>query len=86
MSRSRPRVDSRCSFHTDSASVYGNRLTRPGRSRASSRRANWVAMAQSWRAWPFGGTAGWTRLMRRSLLVTVPSFSPHGVAGSSRSA
>ena len=31
-------------------------------------------------------TAGRTRLMRRSLLVTVPSFSPQVVAGSSRSA
>ena len=35
---------------------------------------------------PGGGTAGRTRLMRRSLLVTVPSFSPQVVAGSSRSA
>ena len=44
------------------------------------------AMAQSWRAAPAGGMAGRTRLMRRSLLVTVPSFSPQVVAGSSQSA
>jgi hypothetical protein len=30
--------------------------------------------------------AACTRLMRRSLLVTVPSFSPQVVAGNSRSA
>ena len=43
-------------------------------------------MAQSCRVLPGAGTAGRTRLMRRSLLVTVPSFSPQVVAGSSRSA
>ena len=29
MSRSRPRVDSRCSFHTDSAESYGNKVLMP---------------------------------------------------------
>ncbi len=43
-------------------------------------------MAQSCRVCPGAGTAGRTREMRRSLLVTVPVFSPQVVAGSSRSA
>ncbi len=64
----------------------GKSVGRPGRSRASSRCAKSTAIAQSCRAWPGAGTAGRTRLMRRSLLVTVPVFSPQVVAGSSRSA
>ena len=52
----------------------------------SSRLAKSTTMRQSCRASPGAGTAGRTRLMRRSLLVTVPSFSPQVVAGSSRSA
>ncbi|MDT4836249.1 hypothetical protein FQZ97_699370 [compost metagenome] len=85
MSRSRPRVDSRCSFQTDSALSYGNSVkVRP--SCSSSRRAKATPIDQSLRAWPGAGTAGRTREMRRSLLVTVPSFSPQVVAGSSRSA
>ncbi|VTY37840.1 Uncharacterised protein [Xylophilus ampelinus] len=55
-------------------------------SRASSRRAKSTPIAQSCRAAPAAGTASRTREMRRSLLVTVPSFSPQVVAGSSRSA
>ena len=86
MSRSRPRVVSRCSFHTASASCHGNSVGRPGRRRASSRRAKSRAITQSARASPGGGTAARTRLIRRSELVTVPSFSPQLEAGSSRSA
>ncbi len=86
MSRSRPRVVSRCSFHTASASAYGNSVARPGRSRASTARATSTTMRQSSRASPTAGTALRTRLMRRSLLVTVPLFSPQVDAGSSRSA
>ena len=43
-------------------------------------------IAQSWRASPGGVMAGLTRVMRRSELVTVPSFSPHELAGSNTSA
>jgi len=50
------------------------------------RRAQSTAMCQSWRAAPGAATAGRTREMRLSLLVTVPIFSPQVVAGSSRSA
>ena len=52
----------------------------------SSKRPKSTTMRQSWRAWPGGGTAARTRVMRRSLLVTVPSFSPQVVAGNSKSA
>ena len=86
MSRSRPRVLSRCSFHTCSADWYGNKVALPGRRRVSSRCATACTMRQSARASPAGATAARTRLMRRSLLVTVPSFSPQGAAGNSRSA
>ncbi len=86
MSRSRPRVVSRCSRHTDSASSNGNSESRPGRRRRSTRRATSTTMRQSSRAAPGAGIAGRTRLMRRSLLVTVPLFSPQVEAGSSRSA
>ena len=58
----------------------------PVRSRASSRCANCTAICQSCRASPGAGTALRTREMRRSLLVTVPVFSPQVLAGSSRSA
>ena len=54
--------------------------------RVSSRWPKSIAIRQSWRAAPAAGTAAFMRLMRRSLFVTVPSFSPHVVAGSSRSA
>ena len=63
MSRSRPRVLSRCSFHTALAPwsacsvVQGNRVGNPGRSRASNWCANCTAMAQSCRARPGAGTA-----------------------------
>ena len=43
-------------------------------------------MTQSWRVSPGAGMAARTRVMRRSEFVTVPSFSPQVVAGSSRSA
>ncbi len=43
-------------------------------------------MRQSARASPGAGMAARTRLIRRSLLVTVPSFSPHVLAGRSTSA
>ena len=43
-------------------------------------------MRQSARTSPGAGTAARTRVMRRSLLVTVPSFSPQAAAGSSQSA
>ena len=52
----------------------------------SRRRPRSTTICQSCRASPGGGTAARTRLIRRSLLVTVPSFSPQVVAGKSRSA
>ena len=58
----------------------------PGRSRASRRRAKSAAISQSASASPGGRSAARTREMRRSELVTVPSFSPQEVAGSSMSA
>ena len=54
---------------------------RPGRSRASTRRATSTTMRQSSRASPAAGTAARTRLMRRSLLVTVPSLLAPGRRG-----
>ena len=89
MSRSRPRVDSRCSFQIETGSAWSNSeppSRRRGPRRASRRQAKAQAIAQSSRASPGATTAGRTRLIRRSLLVTVPSFSPQVVAGSSRSA
>ena len=62
MSRSRPRVDSRCSFQTASRiGVVEQRhavVAAPRPSRASSRRAKSRAIAQSSRASPGGATAG----------------------------
>ncbi|EXI73707.1 MAG: hypothetical protein AW07_02393 [Candidatus Accumulibacter sp. SK-11] len=90
MSRSRPRVLSRCSSQTLSPLSYGNSVAQPATrrdgSRASIRRATSTATCQSARACPGAATAARTRLIRRSLLVTVPSFSPQLLAGSSRSA
>ena len=86
MSRSRPRVDSRCSFQTASLDAYGNRSCSSGFNRACSRCAKSATMRQSSRASPGGAIAARTRLMRRSLLVTVPSFSAQVLAGSSTSA
>ncbi len=93
MSRSRPRVLSRCSFQICSAFRTG-RACRPavdGPAVAADTGApadarSRTTMRQSARASPGAATAARTRLMRRSLLVTVPSFSAQVLAGSSRSA
>ena len=85
-SRSRPAVSGLYSSNSASGPVKSNRLGCPGRRWRSSRRAKSQTMAQSGRASPGAGTARRTWLMRRSELVTVPSFSPQLAAGSSRSA
>ena len=52
----------------------------------SNRWAKSTIICQSWRASAGGLMAGLTRVMRRSELVTVPSFSPQVLAGSNTSA
>ena len=55
-----------------------------GQAKASaqpSRAATWLMIHQSGRASPDGGRKARWRLMTRSLLVTVPSFSPQPRAG-----
>jgi hypothetical protein len=79
-------VLSRCSFQIDSTSAYGNKVGASGRRRCSTRWAKSQTIAQSARASPGAGTAARTRLMRRSLLVTVPAFSPQRLAGNSKCA
>ena len=86
MSRSRPRVVATCSAKISRGSCVGEERGLPGRSIASRRRAKSTAICQSCRDSPSGASAARTREMRRSELVTVPSFSPHVVAGSSTSA
>ena len=83
MSRSRPRVLSRCSLKICSGvlvveRVFPRQVKVVGQSPPQS--------ANPARASPGGGTAARTREMRRSELVTVPSFSAQLAAGSSTSA
>ena len=82
-------MDSRCSFHSDSAESGPRAIgavAPPGVTSVASLLPNSTAISQSCRASPGGGTAARTREMRRSELVTVPSFSAQLVAGSNTSA
>ena len=84
MSRSRPRVVSRCSLKISSGVVVGKQALRLAPAEPPREVDRDLASPAAPR--PARGTAARTREMRRSELVTVPSFSPQLAAGSSTSA
>ena len=93
MSQSCPAVVARCSLKMASVLGYSNNLTvfkwqycSVWLKRFCSRCAKSTMICQSCFASAGGGTAELTQVIRRSELVTVPSFSPHVLAGNNTSA